>query len=241
VDHGLKSFSRFYCSGYHPGVRRCTLRLPGAPRRPRCNQCGALPSDIRRVDGKFSLYSRTGHQSFPRSYHSDSTKFISTGLLSITLYFNRSLASFKKLPRFDPCSPWPVGTNTCLGPYYNNYSYNDARRTHRAPGFVQRFKLPGQNARKRPGRAMRQRSPPIPQCLPRHLEKTRAAAMKGLAQIPRPIMISGYYTSTPSCLPQMDFWNTDGSPSRTPELVNLCKVILKAEPKQPAALHDYIT
>jgi tetratricopeptide (TPR) repeat protein len=38
-----------------------------------------------------------------------------------------------------------------------------------------------------------------------------------------------------------DFWNNDGTPKAwTPEVVTLCEQILKAEPRQPAALHSYI-
>ena len=225
-------------------------KLPGKKEVKRTNvvTCGS-PSAIGDADttarGKFIVkLPGWGHYSYPISTHNDSARFyFNQGL---TMYYSyhmkEALASFKEAARFAPSSPMTYwGQALSMGPYYNANVYIVPKGL---PAVLKQLNANANNATEKEKaliRVMKLRYPVV-QEQTTHDEKAYAQGMKKLiSAYPEDVDIKMLYIDAIMLIHPWDFWNTDGSSKEwTPELVDLCKSVLKASPEHPAALHYYI-
>lgn len=211
--------------------------------------CGgeALSAIEARADGKYiNVIAGTGHHHYQIHTSSDSAQiYFDQGLTFYYSYhFPEALASFKEAARFDGnCMMAYWGQAIALGPYFNNYSYKMSNAVPAVLLSLQRSNT-GAGAKENDlANAMLQRySSDTTNADREQLDQHYADAMKLLSvKYPADNDIKVLYIDAVMLCHKWDFWNTDGSPKAwTPELVALCEEILKAEPRQPAALHYYI-
>ncbi|MEI9944979.1 MAG: hypothetical protein WDN26_12280 [Chitinophagaceae bacterium] len=200
-------------------------------------------------DGKF-IGAMPGwfFSSYKVSAKNDSAQFyFDQGLaMYYSYHMAEAIASFKEAARVDStlAIAW-WGQALAMGPAYNNsYAYIMKKEV---PAVVARMKLLISNA------------PPkekdlIEAIISRYdisdsadtkrkdLNKNYSGKMKMLIdRYPGDDNIKALYIDAVMLEHEWDFWNNDGTPKEwTPELVELCKKILKNNSTHPAALHYYI-
>ncbi|WP_439698807.1 hypothetical protein ACFGVS_12080 [Mucilaginibacter sp. AW1-7] len=198
------------------------------------------------ADGKYMIrLPGRGDYSYSISTHNDSAQFyFNQGL---TMYYSyhmkEALASFKEAARFDPASPMTYwGQALTMGPYYN------AVLLYKVPqalsGVLKRLNTTAGSASEKEKAlisVMNLRYPLVKDHT-NYDEKAYAQGMRELVSAyPDDADIKMLYIDAMMLIHPWDFWTTDGLAKEwTPELVDLCKGVLKAKPDNPAALHYYI-
>jgi len=199
--------------------------------------------------GKFiTVLPGWGNHSYRITTENDSAEiYFNQGLSMYYSYHVReAIASFKEAAKFDSsCAMIYWGLALAMGPSYNfGYSY---KWNKLIPGVIERMNRNAEHATPKERdliHAMGRRYD-----LADTSDKQRnelninyAAAMQPLiAKYQNDFDIKALYTDAVMLLHSWDFWNNDGTPkSWTPELVQLCKDILKHDPHHPAGLHYYI-
>jgi len=231
------------------GVKQSPLKSGNLVNEHDLSICGgALPSMIKpRADGKFiALMPGLGHHHYQVSTLSDSARvYFDQGLAFYYSYhFSEAWASFKEASRFDRnCMMAYWGQALALGPYYNSYTYKMSAEVPAVLTLLQRANT-GADARENDlANAMLQRySSDTSNSDRKELDDHYAGAMHQLAtKYPADNDIKVLYIDAVMLCHKWDFWNTDGTAKPwTPELVATCESVLKADPKNPAALHYYI-
>jgi tetratricopeptide (TPR) repeat protein len=198
------------------------------------------------ADGKYMIkLPGWGNYNYSISTHNDSAQFyFNQGL---TMYYSyhmkEALASFKEAARFDRASPMTYwGQALTMGPYYN--AVHLYKVPQGLPGVLQRLNTTAGNASEKEKAlisVMNLRYPLIKDQT-NHDEKAYAQGMRKLVSAyPDDADIKMLYIDAMMLIHPWDFWTTDGLAKQwTPELVDLCKGVLKAKPDNPAALHYYI-
>jgi len=208
---------------------------------------GAISAIETGKDGKYiNVIAGTGHHHYPIHTSSDSAQiYFDQGLTFYYSYhFAEALASFKEAARFDGnCMMAYWGQALALGPYFNSYSYKMSSAVPAALMLMKRLNTGASAKENDLANAMLQRySSDTTNADREHLDQQYAAAMKLIStKYHSDNDINVLYIDAVMLCHKWDFWNVDGTPKAwTPELVTLCEAVLKAEPRQPAALHYYI-
>ena len=212
------------------------------------SMCGAYSSEsTANKNGKFiPLLPGIGHHHYSVHTSSDSAQiYFDQGLaLYYSYQLNEALASFKEAARFDEnCTMAYWGQALALGPYYNNYNY---KMSPQVPGILMSLQRTNTGAEPKENdlvNAMMQRySSDATNADRKQLDEHYADAMhKLIAKYPADNDIKALYIDAVMLCHKWDFWSPDGTPkSWTPEVVELCEEILKADSLHPAALHYYI-
>ncbi len=198
-------------------------------------------------DGKYiDVIAGTGNHHYPIRTSSDSAQiYFDQGLTFYYSYhFAEALASFKEAARFDgSCMMAYLGQALALGPYFNNYSYKMSGAVPAVLMSLQRSNTGAAAKENDLANAMLQRySSDTTNADREQLDQHYAAAMKLLSvKYPADNDVKVLYIDAVMLCHKWDFWTVEGTPKAwTPELVSLCEEVLKAEPRQPAALHYYI-
>jgi len=186
-----------------------------------------------------------GSYSYPVLSHNDSARFyFNQGL---TMYYSyhmkEALASFKEAARFEPASSMTYwGQALTMGPYYN------AAHSYKVPkglaAVLKQLNATAGNASEKEKAlisVMNLRYPSLKDQTT-HDEKAYAAGMRKLVSVyPDDADIKMLYVDAMMLIHPWDFWTSDGVAKEwTPELVELCKGVLKTTPDNPAALHYYV-
>jgi tetratricopeptide (TPR) repeat protein len=217
-----------------------------APSLPKSNSIGCAAPQRENFDtaanGKFIVsLPGWGQYTYPVSTDNDSAQYyFNQGLnMYYSYHLREATASFKEAARFDPaCAMAYWGQALSLGPGYNfAHSYSMPKSV---PAILQ---LMNQNIEKASGKekqliaVMNRRYDET-----KHLNIPYADGMKELmARYPQDQDIKALYIDAIMLIHPWDFWFNDGKPKEwTPEVVNLCKKVLKASPEHPGALHYYI-
>lgn len=200
-------------------------------------------------NGKFiAVLPGWGNHALAVSTSNDSAQFyFNQGLSMYYSYHSReAIASFKESARFDPALAMAYwGQALASGPNYNSaYGYKIKTTV---PAIVNELNKPALNA------SMKERDlidavnsryniADTADSKRKMLNETYAAKMKALVdKYSDDLEIKTLYVDAVMLMHEWDFWNNDGSPKPwTPELVNLCETVLKANPVHPGALHYYI-
>ena len=210
--------------------------------------CGIPSTDITaNENGKFiPLLPGWGHYSYTITTSNDSTQiYFNQGLnFYYSYHFREALASFKEAARFDKtCAMSYWGQALAMGPYYNNYSYKMGAGIPDVLKEMQDNMAAASEKEKGLIKAMQHRySSDFSNSDRPQLDSSYAAAMQLLIrQFNSDDDLKALYIDAVMLQHKWDFWNNDGSPkSWTPELVNLCEVMLLRQRLHPAALHYYI-
>lgn len=209
---------------------------------------GALPSPIEPgKDGKYiAVMPGLGHHHYKIYTRSDSAQvYFDQGLnFYYGYHFAEALASFKEASRFDGgCTMAYWGQALALGPYYNNYNYKMSSEVPVVLTSLQRANTGADAKENDLANAMLQRySADTTNADRKQLDDRYANAMHQLSvKYPADNDIKALYIDAGMLCHKWDFWNPDGTPEPwTPTLVATCEAVLKADPRQPAALHYYI-
>jgi tetratricopeptide (TPR) repeat protein len=198
-------------------------------------------------DGKFiRLMPGTGHHHYPVKTSSDSSQiYFDQGLSFYYGYhFPEALASFKEAARFDgKCLMAYWGQALALGPYYNNYNYQMSSEVPAVLQMLQRANTGADAKENDLMSAMLQRySADVTNADRKDLDIRYAEAMRQLmAKYPADNEMKLLYIDAVMLCHKWDFWNTDGTAKPwTPKVVSVCETVLKADPKNAAAIHYYI-
>lgn len=213
--------------------------------------CGALSSaeNVGKADnGKFiTQLPGWGHYTYPVSSVSDSAKlYFDQGLSMYYSYHTKeALASFKEAARFDPdfaMAYW--GQALAMGPNYNSaHNYNIAKNISEVLKLMNQAGGHASEKERALLRVMNLRYPSSDtDTVKKKLNIAYAQGMKRLISLyPRDADIKALFIDAVMLIHPWDFWNNDGSAKEwTPEVLDLCKSLLKASPNHPAALHYYI-
>lgn len=210
--------------------------------------CGSFAADNidTAADGKYIIkLPGWGDYSYAISTHNDSAQFyFNQGL---TMYYSyhmkEALASFKEAARFDPASPMTYwGQALTMGPYYN------AVHLYKVPqgltDVLKQLNTTAGNASEKEKaliKVMNLRYPLVKNQTT-HDENVYAQGMRKLVSAyPTDVDMKMLYIDAMMLIHPWDFWTPDGLAKEwTPELVDLCKGVLKVKPNNPAALHYYI-
>ncbi|WP_343306135.1 hypothetical protein AAHN97_03330 [Chitinophaga niabensis] len=176
---------------------------------------------------------------------------ISTDNDSAQYYFNQGLnmyysyhlreatASFKEAARFDPaCAMAYWGQALSLGPGYNfAHTYSMPKSVPAVLQLMNQNIAQASDKEKQLIAVMNRRYDET-----KHLNIPYANGMKELiALYPEDQDLKALYIDAIMLIHPWDFWFNDGRPKEwTPEVVKLCKSLLKASPEHPGALHYYI-
>jgi len=212
------------------------------------SMCGAYPSESTAdKNGKFiPLVSGLGHHHYHIDTKSDSTQiYFDQGLAFYYSYhLTEALASFKEAARFDEnCTMAYWGQALALGPYYNNYNYKMSPQVPAVLMSLQRTNTGSVGKENDLINAMMQRySSDATNADRKELDERYADAMHKLTiKYPTDNDIKVLYIDAVMLCHKWDFWSPEGTPKPwTPEVVALCEEILKADSRQPGALHYYI-
>ena len=200
-------------------------------------------------DGKFiTVLPGWGTHSYSISSQNDSAQvYFNQGLSMYYSYHSReAVASFKEAAKFDSsCAMAYWGQALAMGPSYNfGYSY---KMNKLIPSVIEKMNLNAQHASPKERdliQAMGTRYDPADTSdnKRKELNIQYASAMQSLnAKYQNDLEVKALYTDAVMLLHSWDFWYNDGTPkSWTPELVQLCKDILKHDPHHPAGLNYYI-
>ncbi len=199
--------------------------------------------------GKFiSILPGWGDHSYPITTQNDSAQiYFNQGLSMYYSYHGReAVASFKEAARFDSsCAMVYWGQALAMGPSYNfGYSY---KRNKLIPGVIAMMNRNAKYATPKERdliHAMGTRYD-LADTSGKQRDEFNinyAAAMRPLiAKYNNDPNIKALYTDAVMLIHPWDFWNNNGTAKPwTPELVQLCKDILKQDPHHPAGLHYYI-
>jgi tetratricopeptide (TPR) repeat protein len=188
-----------------------------------------------------------GHYSYHISTTNDSSQFyFNQGLnMYYGYHMKEALASFQESARFDSGSSMAYwGQALSMGPYYNAaYSYTMPAAV---PGALQHMNRSIGNVSEKEKQlieAMSSRySSDLTDSNRASLNLVYALRMRHLIKLyPADPDIKALYIDAIMLIHAWDFWANDGSPKEwTPELVELCKTLLKTNPNHPGALHYYI-
>lgn len=186
-----------------------------------------------------------GGYSYTISTHNDSAQFyFNQGL---TMYYSyhmkEALASFKEAARFDPASPMVYwGQALAMGPYYNAVNLYKVPKGLSAVLKQLNAKAGNSSEKEKALISVMKLRYPVVQEQTTHDEKAYAQSMRKLiSAYPEDADIKMLYIDAMMLIHPWDFWTTDGLAKEwTPELVDLCKGVLKTKPDNPAALHYYI-
>ena len=213
--------------------------------------CGPGPDEnlYAGEDGKFiTVLPGWGNHSYSITTQNDSAQiYFNQGLTMYYSYHSReAVASFKEAAKFDSsCAMTYWGQALAMGPSYNfGYSY---KLNKLIPAVIEKMNRNAEHASPKERDliyAMDRRYDlaDISDKQRNELNVHYAAAMQPLiTKYQNDFDIKALYTDAVMLLHSWDFWNNDGTPnSWTPELVQLCKDILKQDPHHPAGLHYYI-
>ncbi|MEN0052618.1 MAG: hypothetical protein AAGC65_03070 [Mucilaginibacter sp.] len=186
-----------------------------------------------------------GQYSYHISTRNDSSQYyFNQGL---TMYYSyhlkEALASFKEAARFDPSSPMTYwGQALSMGPYYNAAHLYTVPQT--LPRVIKQLNANTRNATDKEKQLIRVMNLRYPS-QNGQTSNDNAAYAEGMKKLisayPNDIDIKMLYIDAVMLMHAWDFWSTEGVAKEwTPELINLCKGVLKVNPDQPAALHYYI-
>jgi tetratricopeptide (TPR) repeat protein len=211
-----------------------------------CGSFSAIDDLDTAANGKFIVkLPGWGQYSYHISTRNDSAQFyFNQGL---TMYYSyhlkEALASFKEAARFDPASPMTYwGQALSMGPYYNAAHLYIVPKT--LPSVIKQLNTTAHNAtakEKQLIKAMILRYPAVNG----ETSNDNAGYAEGMKKLitayPNDIDIKMLYIDAVMLMHAWDFWSPEGIAKEwTPELVSLCKGVLKANPDQPGALHYYI-
>jgi tetratricopeptide (TPR) repeat protein len=159
-------------------------------------------------------------------------------------HLRESLASFKEAARFDSTAAMAYwGQALSMGPYFNIYTYKMKAGVPAALAAMNRHRSGATEKERSLMDAMEKRySGDTTNADRTRLDRAYAGALSALVQAyPEDNDIKALYIDAVMLEHKWDFWTTDRTPKQwTPELIALCKGILKNDPHHPAALHYYI-
>jgi tetratricopeptide (TPR) repeat protein len=211
-----------------------------------CSSFSAVDDGITTANGKFIIrLPGWGHYSYHISTRNDSAQFyFDQGL---TMYYSYHLkeafASFKEAARFDPSSPMTYwGQALSMGPYYNAANLYVVPKG--LPAVLKQLNATANRATEKEKeliRVMNLRYPLVNEQTTND-NMGYAKGMKALiSTYPKDQDIKTLYIDAMMLIHAWDFWTTDELAKEwTPELVDLCKGVLKTDPDHPGALHYYI-
>jgi tetratricopeptide (TPR) repeat protein len=211
-----------------------------------CGSFSAIDDLDTAANGKFIVkLPGWGQYSYHISTRNDSAQFyFNQGL---TMYYSyhlkEALASFKEAARFDPSSPMTYwGQALSMGPYYNAAHLYTVPKT--LPEAMKQLNAAAQNATAKEKQLIKVMNLRYPTANGKTTNDNAgyAEGMKNLiTTYPNDEDIKMLYIDAVMLIHPWDFWNTEGvAKAWTPELISLCKGVLKANPDQPGALHYYI-
>ncbi|SIO05928.1 tetratricopeptide repeat protein [Chitinophaga niabensis] len=217
-----------------------------APPLPKSNSIGCAPPPRENFDtaanGKFiTSLPGWGQYTYRISTDNDSAQYyFNQGLnMYYSYHLREATASFKEAARFDPtCAMAYWGQALSLGPGYNfAHTYSMPKSV---PAVLQLMNQNIEHASDKEKQLIAVMNRRYDET--KHLNIPYAIGMKELmTRYPQDQDIKALYIDAIMLLHPWDFWFNDGRPKEwTPEVIHLCKSLLKASPEHPGALHYYI-
>src|SRR6266487_4500815 len=198
-------------------------------------------------NGKFApVFPGWGNHSYIISTKNDSAQFYFNQGLSFYYGYHavEAIASFKEAARFDedcPIAYW--GQALAMGPNINGYPYKMPAKVFEALQQMNQHTANASLKEKALIEVMNKRYAEDTSAATRIiLNRNYANGLKTLMEkYTDDLDLKTFYIDAIMLEHPWDFWYNNGKPKEwTPELVNLCESILKADPHHPAALHYYI-
>lgn len=194
------------------------------------------------ANGKFILpLPGWGHYSYAISTDNDSAQFyFNQGLnMYYSYHMKEATASFMETARLDSTCPMGYwGQALAMGPSYNGaHTYSMSPKVLAVLQLMNEHTSQATEKERKLIEVMNRRY-----AAAGHLNAPYAQGMKELTSLyPDDQDIKVLYIDAVMLIHPWDFWFNNGTPKEwTPELVDLCKDVLKVNPEHPAALHYYI-